>query len=109
MDDQDLQIVKSYGRATGLLKKGNDQRFPKFETWREQVDGKYWFPVLTKADDTLQFDAGPVGLKMQVKYEDYKLAFTNDLLNAVFQERDPHTGTLIDNATRTVSGAPLRR
>jgi hypothetical protein len=72
VDDQDLQIVKSYGRATGLLKKGNDQRFPKFETWREQVDGKYWFPVLTKADDTLQFDSGPVGLKMQVKYEDYK-------------------------------------
>jgi hypothetical protein len=72
VDDLDLQIVKSYGRATGLLKKGNDQRFPKFETWREQIDGKFWFPVLTKADDTLQFDSGAVGLKMQVKYEDYK-------------------------------------
>ena len=72
VDDQDLQIVKSFGRATGILKKGNDQRFPKFETWRAQVDGKYWFPVLTKADDTLQFASGPVGLKMQVKYEDYK-------------------------------------
>ncbi|MCA2963400.1 MAG: hypothetical protein ACK58M_15245 [Acidobacteriota bacterium] len=72
VDDLDLQIVKSYGRATGLLKKGNDQRFPKFETWREQIDGKYWFPFLTKADDVLQFDNGPVGLKMQVKYEDYK-------------------------------------
>jgi hypothetical protein len=72
VDDQDLQIVKSYGRATGLLKKGNDQQFPKFETWREQIDGKFWFPVLTKADDTLMFDTGAVGLKMQVKYEDYK-------------------------------------
>ena len=72
VDDLDLQIVKSYGRATGLLKKGNDQQFPKFETWREQIDGKFWFPVLTKADDTLMFETGAVGLKMQVKYEDYK-------------------------------------
>lgn len=72
VDDLDLQIVKSYGRATGLLKKGNDQQFPKFETWREQVDGKFWFPVLTRADDTLVFDTQTVGLKMQVKYEDYK-------------------------------------
>lgn len=73
VDEQDLQIVKTYGRATGKLKKGNDQRFPKFETFREQVDGKYWFPVLTRADDTLYFEDSVVRLKMRVKYEDYKL------------------------------------
>lgn len=72
VDDQDLQIVKSYGRATGILKRGSDQQFPKFETWREQIDGKYWFPVLTTANDTLMFQNGPQGIKMQVKYEDYK-------------------------------------
>jgi hypothetical protein len=55
------------------LKKGNDQRFPKFETFREQIDGKYWFPVLTRADDTLYFEDSVVRLKMRVKYEDYKL------------------------------------
>ena len=72
VDEQDLQIVKTYGRATGKLKKGNDQRFPKFETFREQIDGKYWFPVLTRADDTLYFEDSVVRLKMRVKYEDYK-------------------------------------
>lgn len=72
VDEQDLQIVKTYGRATGKLKKGNDQRFPKFETFRAQVDGKYWFPVLTRADDTLYFEDSVVRLKMRVKYEDYK-------------------------------------
>jgi hypothetical protein len=72
VDEQDLQIVKTYGRATGKLKKGNDQRFPKFETFREQIDGKYWFPVLTRADDTLYFEESVVRLKMRVKYEDYK-------------------------------------
>ena len=73
VDEQDLQIVKTYGRATGKLKKNSDQRFPKFETFREQIDGKYWFPVLTRADDTLYFEESTVRLKMRVKYEDYKL------------------------------------
>ncbi|MCC7157119.1 MAG: hypothetical protein IT161_21250 [Bryobacterales bacterium] len=72
VDDQDLQIVKTYGRGVGLEKHGGDHKYPKFETYREQVDGKYWFPTYTRADDTLNFDAGPVPIKMLVKYEDYK-------------------------------------
>ena len=72
VDDRDLQIVKSYGRGTGLLKKGTDQQFPKFETYREQIDGKYWFPTFTTANDTLFFTDNTVRLKMSVKYEDYK-------------------------------------
>ncbi|MBL8177687.1 MAG: hypothetical protein JNK48_23620 [Bryobacterales bacterium] len=72
VDDRDLQIVKSYGRATGVLKKGSDQQFPKFETYREQIDGKYWFPTYTMANDTLMFQNGPQPIRMTVKYEDYK-------------------------------------
>lgn len=72
VDDQDLQIVKTYGRGVGLEKHGSDHKYPKFETYREQIDGKYWFPTYTRADDTLNFAAGPVPIKMVVKYEDYK-------------------------------------
>ncbi len=73
VDDRDLQIVKSYGRGTGLTKKNFDNKFPKFETYREQIDGKYWFPTYTTANDTLFFDSGEVvRLRMSVKYEDYK-------------------------------------
>lgn len=72
VDDQDLQIVKTYGRGVGLEKHGGDHKYPKFETYREQIDGKYWFPTYTRADDTLNFDSGPVPIKMLVKYEDYK-------------------------------------
>ena len=72
VDDRDLQIVKSYGRATGVKKKGFDYQFPKFETYREQVDGKYWFPTYTIANDTLNFDSGPVRIRMSVRYADYK-------------------------------------
>ena len=72
VDDRDLQIVKTYGKGVGRLKKGEDNQFPKFETYREQVDNKYWFPVFTQANDTLHFQSGPQPIKMIVKYEDYK-------------------------------------
>jgi hypothetical protein len=78
VDDQDFQIVKSYGRSTGYLKhKG--QQFPKFETYREQVDGKYWFPTYTYADDVLNFDTGPQRIKEVIRYENYK-QFKSDVV-----------------------------
>ncbi|MBV8552454.1 MAG: hypothetical protein JOY54_14220 [Acidobacteriaceae bacterium] len=73
VDDQDLQIVKTYGRATGHLRRGEDQQFPKFETYREQIDGKYWFPVYTYADDTLRFQDGQTQrIKVVIHYDHYK-------------------------------------
>ena len=73
VDDQDLQIVKTFGRATGHLSRGEDQQFPKFETYREQIDGKYWFPTYTYADDTLNFkNGGSFRIKQTVKYDHYK-------------------------------------
>ncbi len=73
VDKVDLQIVKTYGKGVGLITKQNKgERFPRFETYRDQIDGKYWFPVYTIANDTLNFDSGPQRMKMIVKYEDYK-------------------------------------
>ena len=72
VDDRDLQIVKTYGKGVGLLKKGSDNQFPRFETYREQIDGKYWFPTYTRADDTLFFQSGPQRIRMSVRYADYK-------------------------------------
>ena len=72
VDDRDMQIVKTYGRGVGVKKRNEDNQFPRFETYREQVDGKYWFPTYTYAKDTLQFQSGAVPIKMTVKYEDYK-------------------------------------
>ena len=73
VDDRDLQIVKTYGRGIGLLKRNSDNQFPKFETYRQQIDGKYWFPTYTIANDTLNFkEGGPQKIKEVIKYEDYK-------------------------------------
>jgi hypothetical protein len=78
VDDHDLQIVKTYGQAVpetrDTKKKGNktEHLYPKFTTWRAQVDGKYWFPSYTRADDTLHFNLTDVHIREVVKYEDYK-------------------------------------
>jgi hypothetical protein len=77
VDDHDLQIVKIFGRMvpeTRANKKGKGQEnlFPKFTTWREQIDGKYWFPTYTLADDTLHFQNADVRIRQVVKYTNYK-------------------------------------
>ena len=72
VDDRDLQIVKSYGRGVGANKKKGNEDYPKFETYREQIDGKYWFPTYTTANSTLHFKENDVRLKETVRYEDYK-------------------------------------
>jgi hypothetical protein len=91
VDDRDLQIVKSYGRATGLLKKGSDQQFPKFETYREQIDNKFWFPTYTAANDTLMFQSGPQPIRMTVKYEDYKQFKSDTVIKFEDKEAKPET------------------
>lgn len=77
VDDHDFQIVKSYGRMvpeTHLNKhgKGQENLFPQFTTYRGQVDNKYWFPIYTRADDTLHFTGQDVKIREVVKYKDYK-------------------------------------
>jgi hypothetical protein len=77
VDDHDFQIVKTYGQAVPEIrdtkKRGKEEHlYPKFTTWRQQVDGKYWFPSYTRADDTLHFNLNDVHIREIVKYEDYK-------------------------------------
>jgi hypothetical protein len=74
VDDQDFQIVKTFGKTVPDIrkKKGQENLFPKFTTWRQQVDGRYWFPAYTKADDTLHFSTGDVRIVEKVKYDNYK-------------------------------------
>jgi len=73
VEDRDLQIVKTRGKATGLLKKKEDQAFPTFETFRENIEGHYWFPTYTRADDILRFKSGQdVHIRLSVRYQNYK-------------------------------------
>jgi hypothetical protein len=73
VDDKDLQIVKTYGKAVPDKKdKNGENLFPKFETYREQIDGEYWFPTYTRMLDTLDFSTGRQKIRGIVRYGDYK-------------------------------------
>ena len=74
-----LQIVVTNGRMVpDDTRKGSEDLHPPFMTWRQQVDGHYWFPVYTKGEGILHFSGGSgymaqdVHIRDTVKYTDYK-------------------------------------
>jgi len=72
VDDLDLQIVKTYGKAVPDIRDGDEENlFPRFETYRQQIDG-YWFPTYTRAVDTLNFSSGPVRIRQVIRYDNYR-------------------------------------
>jgi len=79
VDDQDFQIVKNTGKSvpeTRIYKKKKtiEDLFPQFTTWREQIDGKYWFPTFSSCDDVLHFQREDMRIKEVLKFTDYKRA-----------------------------------
>jgi hypothetical protein len=70
VDDHDLQIVKSRGKGVPETKVN---KFPSVETYREQIDGRYWFPTYSYADEELVFGNGEVlHIRLRVKYTDFQ-------------------------------------
>ncbi|MDT5061193.1 MAG: hypothetical protein QOH63_1652 [Acidobacteriota bacterium] len=70
VDDRDLQIVKSRGKGVPETK---INKFPTVETYREQIDGRYWFPTYSYADEELVFGSGEVlHIRLRVKYSDFQ-------------------------------------
>jgi hypothetical protein len=75
VDKQYLEVVKTYGKWVTDL---GDERSPElpftnFETYRENVEGKYWFPSYSRSDDTLHLkDAGDVPVRLVIKWADFK-------------------------------------
>jgi hypothetical protein len=79
VDATDLQIVVTNGRMVpDDTRKNQEDLHPPFMTWRQQVDGHYWFPVYTKGEGILHFAGGPgfmaqdVHIRDTIKYTDYK-------------------------------------
>ena len=69
----DMQIVRNTGKSVpDIRKKNNENLFPKFTTWREQIDGKYWFPTYSLSDDVLHFRESDQHIREVVKYTNYQ-------------------------------------
>jgi hypothetical protein len=73
VDAEYPEIVKTYGRSTGVRPKKDTEEFIKFTTYRDLIDGKYRMPVLTAGDDLLQFDQGnSIEVRLRIKYSNYQ-------------------------------------
>lgn len=78
VDDQDLMIVKTCGRPREDENAGSTKKnaivslIPLFVTYREQVDGQFWFTTYARADELLPFPRNLVHIREVVKYSNYK-------------------------------------
>jgi len=73
VDDKDMQIVMTDGKAVpDIISKNNENVFPRFRTYRQNIEQGFWFPVYTRADDYLHFRSGDVHIRMTIRYSNYK-------------------------------------
>jgi hypothetical protein len=77
VDAQYLEVVKTYGKW--VTEQGDTRGiaqlpFSLFETYRENVDGKYWFPNYLRSDDTLHTKEGDIPVRLVIKWTDFKPA-----------------------------------
>jgi hypothetical protein len=68
-----LQVVRVSGEPVPqIYRESGDNLFPSFTTIYRPVDGKFWFPVTTVADDTLGFRGGLQRVRYRIDFENYK-------------------------------------
>ena len=78
VDDQDFVIVKSMGHWVSELGEISTDNFPFkfFDTYRENVQGKLWFPSYLRSDDSVNTKNGLIHVRLIVRWENYKLRAT---------------------------------
>ena len=87
VDDQDLLIVKTRGKGVPETK---NNKFPNVETYREQIDGRYWFPTYSYADEDLIFEnGGSLHIRMKVRYTDFAPARATLKVTEVGADENP--------------------
>ena len=74
VDKQYLEVVKTYGKWVTDLgdMHAPDLPFVNFETYRENVEGKYWFPNYSRSDDYLHLKDQTVPVRLVIKWTDMK-------------------------------------
>lgn len=96
VDDQDLQIVKAVGKG---VPDDDNNKFPQFESYRENIDGRYWFPTYVYADEVLEFKKGPdLHIRFSVRYTNYK-KFSGRI--KIVDEGETATEDEVKNADKT--------
>jgi hypothetical protein len=75
VDTKYLEVVKTYGRWVNELGEVRSATLPftLFETYRENVDGKYWFPNYERSDDTVHLKDVTVPVRLVIKWTEFKV------------------------------------
>ena len=75
VDTKYLEVVKTYGRWVNELGEVRSATLPftLFETYRENVDGKYWFPNYARSDDMVHLKDVSVPVRLVIKWTDFKV------------------------------------
>lgn len=103
VDDEDLQIVKTKGKGVPETK---INKFPTVETYREHIDGKYWFPTYSYADEELIFDNGTsLHIRMKVRYMDFTPASATLKVTEIGENETP--GNSNTGIAKPVEGGAL--
>jgi hypothetical protein len=92
VEAHDLVVVKTCGRRVPDQpgdKHHQANLSPKFVTYRELIDGKYWFPTYTRADDVLPFARNPVHIHETVKFTAYRRIAPAETPSGQDAARDP--------------------
>ncbi len=73
VDPDLIQVVQAAGQPQPQLHHTKDANlFPRFMTIYEPIDGKFWFPIRTEAQDTLAFPSGLQQVRYEIDYAEYK-------------------------------------
>src|SRR5215469_16767523 len=75
VDAKYLEVVKTYGQwmtDLGPMHMVADLPFSLFETYRENVAGKYWFPNYSRSDDTADVKGHQIPVRIVIKWTDFK-------------------------------------
>jgi hypothetical protein len=75
VDAKYLEVVKTYGKWVtdlGEMHSLSGKTFSLFETYRENVEGKYWFPDYARSDDTLRQKDVEIPVRVVIKWTDFK-------------------------------------
>jgi hypothetical protein len=74
VDQKYLEVVKTYGKWVTDLGEFHPASLPfsTFETYRENVDGKYWLPDYARADGSIKLKDRDVPIRVTIKWTNYK-------------------------------------
>jgi hypothetical protein len=74
VDEKFLEIVKTYGKWVSELGDMHSEELPftLFETYRENVGGRYWFPSYSRSDDTVHLKDSDVSIRLTIKWSGFK-------------------------------------